>query len=277
MPDRDTAHAKDPQNPGREQRAPRGEGRGRGRGRGSGRGRPEDSPEVALSKLLSYHLRHGAEKAGLAIRRDGYVRVNELLALRKFRGMTLETLQKAVAENDKQRFHILEEPGPVYWIRANRWHTVTNVVVNMEEVVDASSVPVAVHGTTRVAWAEIAKTGLSRVRRQHVFFAQGLPGADGVISVRNSSEILVFLDLAKAMRAGIKFYVLQNGLVVTLGNKHGCVPPEFFLRVEDAQTHESIPGFEGPKDPILDAVPAEPVRQPELPPGTDEDKDAEAA
>jgi 2'-phosphotransferase len=37
------------------------------------------SPEVRLSKALSYTLRHGAQKEGLAMRNDGYVNAAELV------------------------------------------------------------------------------------------------------------------------------------------------------------------------------------------------------
>lgn len=43
------------------------------------RGLPKDSPDVRLSKTLAYLLRHGAEKEGLPMRRDGYVKVHDLV------------------------------------------------------------------------------------------------------------------------------------------------------------------------------------------------------
>jgi len=56
-------------------------GRGRGgRGRGGPRGRGGGGVgDVQLSKALSYVLRHGAAKANVTMRPDGYVRVAELL------------------------------------------------------------------------------------------------------------------------------------------------------------------------------------------------------
>lgn len=63
----------------------RGEGRGGGRGgaRGGGsaklRGLPKDSHDVRVSKTLSWILRHGSQSEGLAMRPDGYVRVDELV------------------------------------------------------------------------------------------------------------------------------------------------------------------------------------------------------
>lgn len=44
------------------------------------RGRREDTPDVRASKTLSYILRHGASKEGLKMRKDGFVRVDELVS-----------------------------------------------------------------------------------------------------------------------------------------------------------------------------------------------------
>lgn len=65
-------------------KAPRGGARGggggkRGGGQGKLRGLPNDSPEIRLSKTLSWLLRHGAQSVGLSMRPDGYVRVDDLV------------------------------------------------------------------------------------------------------------------------------------------------------------------------------------------------------
>jgi RNA:NAD 2'-phosphotransferase (TPT1/KptA family) len=45
------------------------------------RGNPtRDSPDVQISKTLSYLLRHGAQKERLPIRPDGFVRVRDLVS-----------------------------------------------------------------------------------------------------------------------------------------------------------------------------------------------------
>lgn len=45
------------------------------------RGLDKDSPEVRISKTLSWLLRHGAQGEGLAMRKDGYVKVVDLVCL----------------------------------------------------------------------------------------------------------------------------------------------------------------------------------------------------
>lgn len=53
----------------------------RGRGRGGRGGKGHDDPNVKVSKNLSYLLRHGAEKEGLKMRNDGYVLLDDILAM----------------------------------------------------------------------------------------------------------------------------------------------------------------------------------------------------
>lgn len=45
------------------------------------RGQDRDSPDVRISKTLSWLLRHGAQSEGLEIRTDGYVKVDDLVWL----------------------------------------------------------------------------------------------------------------------------------------------------------------------------------------------------
>lgn len=45
------------------------------------RNNPNDSPSVALSKQLSWLLRHGLDKSGLPVRNDGYVQLDAVVPL----------------------------------------------------------------------------------------------------------------------------------------------------------------------------------------------------
>lgn len=46
-------------------------------------------PSVAISKKLSYLLRHGAEKEGLSIGQDGYVSLSSILNRHDFKKITI--------------------------------------------------------------------------------------------------------------------------------------------------------------------------------------------
>ena len=51
--------------------------------------------------------------------------------------------------------------------------------------------------------------------------------------MRASSEVLIFVDVPKAIQDGYKFFLSANGVVLTEGNKDGFLPPEYFKSVED--------------------------------------------
>ena len=52
--------------------------------------------------------------------------------------------------------------------------------------------------------------------------------------MRQSSQVLIYVDLESALDAGLKFYISKNGVVLTPGNEHGFLAPEFFMKVEHA-------------------------------------------
>nr|XP_018260560.1 uncharacterized protein I303_07485 [Kwoniella dejecticola CBS 10117]OBR82718.1 hypothetical protein I303_07485 [Kwoniella dejecticola CBS 10117] len=76
--------------------------------------RPPESPDVKASKGLAYILRHGAEKEGLSIRSDGYIRLADVLARPKMREVDVEMVLRLVSENAKQRFQLVYgyDPSP---------------------------------------------------------------------------------------------------------------------------------------------------------------------
>ena len=45
------------------------------------RGRGNEDPDIALSKKLSYVLRHGAEKSGVPMQSNGYVKLDDLVRI----------------------------------------------------------------------------------------------------------------------------------------------------------------------------------------------------
>lgn len=143
-----------------------------------------------------------------------------------------------------------------YLIRANQGHSIS---VDTEGLLtpitpDAGNVPATVvHGTDERAWALILKGGgLRRMTRTHMHFASGLPAgfkplasaastatgeaetqdAPVISGMRLSSTVLIYIDINAALAAGIKFFVSENGVVLSEGNENGVLPYEFFERVE---------------------------------------------
>ncbi|KAG1793120.1 uncharacterized protein HD556DRAFT_1238414 [Suillus plorans] len=230
------------------------------------RGHPRDDPRTRVSKSLSWLLRHGAKNAGLDMRDDGYAKVSDVLSNPMFRDVNFSQLQEIVDKDQKQRFHLLAEPrssdspSDIWWIRANQGHSLQTVTLDMQPITSALDVPMAVHGTTLSAWELIGKftsmrwfvllthlsatQGLSKVKRNHIHLAQGIPGDNVMSGMRNSSQILIFVDLQKALDAGVLFYLSANGVVLTEGNE-GFLSPTYFQRVEFAKGRLPVPGWEG--------------------------------
>ncbi|CAK62052.1 unnamed protein product (macronuclear) [Paramecium tetraurelia] len=193
----------------------------------------KDSPLVQLSKTMSYFLRHGALKEGIPIRQDGFVLVQDLLkqpSIVKLKA-DLQSIRNVVDNNDKKRFELKEIDGQLY-IRCVQGHTIEiNEEELLQKIVDPQQFPVIVHGTYFQAWDLIKNTGLNKMARQHIHFAVGLPGDDAVISgMRNTCEVIIEVDMEKAMKAGIQFYVSKNGVVLSSG-VDGVIAPQFFKRV----------------------------------------------
>ncbi|USP78287.1 tRNA 2'-phosphotransferase 1 [Curvularia clavata] len=149
---------------------------------------------------------------------------------------------------------ISESDDPAdYLIRANQGHSIKldNEGLLVPITAESANVPdVVVHGTDERSWNLILKSGgLRRMGRNHIHFASGLPAgfkplqsasesteekeAAPVISgMRKSSSVLVYIDINAALAAGIKFFLSENGVILTEGNEQGCLPYEFFKRVE---------------------------------------------
>ncbi|KAF9113591.1 tRNA 2'-phosphotransferase 1 [Mortierella sp. AM989] len=199
------------------------------------RGPRSDSPAVRLSKALSWLLRHNAESQGIAIRPDGYVKIQDVLRHPKFKGYTLEDIVQATDTSDKKRFQILEdENGNKEYIRAVQGHSIAKVAeLGFDEITDSTQIPVAVHGTMYSKWSLISSQGLSKMNRNHIHLAVGLPGANEVISgMRNACNLYIYVDTAKAIQDGIKFYKTTNNVILSDGkNGDGIIPPEYFERV----------------------------------------------
>jgi 2'-phosphotransferase len=133
-----------------------------------------------------------------------------------------------------------------YLIRANQGHSLEVASENLLTPITEENLPsTVVHGTTHAAWPQIVATGgLKKMARTHVHFASGLPvgfksedndaSAAPVISgMRNSSSVLVYVDIKKAVEAGVKFWKSENGVILSEGDESGVIGLQFFSRVED--------------------------------------------
>lgn len=196
------------------------------------------SKKIQLSKAMSYLLRHGAEKEKIPMDSKGFISIPDLMRHKSIRKFTFEDIQFVVDTCEKKRFY-LEQRDDIYYIRANQGHSIQTVDVDMEIITDPTNV-VAVHGTYYRFWDAIKMGGLSKMSRQHVHLSAGEPGSSGVISgMRSSAQIMIYIDVAKAMEDNIVFLRSANNVILTSG-RGGVIPPKYFSKVIDVKTGESL-------------------------------------
>ena len=199
-----------------------------------------------LSHALSWALRHGAPELGLQMSPDGYVRLSDLLENpnSRFNGKWTEKDVRMVVEtSDKQRFKLesqtVDDESEVLFIRANQGHSIPGIDPNQllspisaEELCSLT----IVHGTFLDKWENhISKQGLSRMTRNHIHFAKGLPHDDQVISgMRKSCNVYIYVDGEKCAKQGVGFFQSDNGVLLTAGvDDEGILPLSFISQVTD--------------------------------------------
>ncbi|XP_068115718.1 tRNA 2'-phosphotransferase 1 isoform X2 [Hyperolius riggenbachi] len=195
------------------------------------RGRVNEDPDVRLSKLLSYALRHGAVSMGLPMSSDGFVPVSSLLSLPQFRPFSQSDIERVVRCNDKQRFMLRSSNSEEKLeIRANQGHSLQVDVALTPLGTDLPSH--AIHGTYLRHWSSILQSGLSRMNRTHIHLSTQLPSdGEAVISgMRSNCEVAIFIDLPKAIADGIPFFWSANRVLLTPGNADGILLPKYFLQ-----------------------------------------------
>jgi 2'-phosphotransferase len=71
--------------------------------------------------------------------------------------------------------------------------------------------------------------------RQHIHFAPALSLSQHPITPRPTSTLLIYLDIPKALAAGIKVYTSANGVILSPGDDNGVIRKEYWRLVERVQ------------------------------------------
>jgi len=210
--------------------------------------RPETSEDKAeemgrderVSRMLAALLRHRAEAERLALTPDGFAEARQIVNLSNFQrlGVTELEIERLVMVGDqKKRFALKRrtEDG-VLLIRACQGHTIKSGKDDglLVRILHPEAVGVCVHGTYMVNWLSIrASGGVSRMNRNHIHFAPRLPNGDGdVISgVREDCEVVMHLNVASVLAAGLELFRSANGVLLSPGDARGIISLEFFENV----------------------------------------------
>jgi len=175
----------------------------------------DNDRNVSLSKRMSYLLRHGAQREGVAIDEHGWMDITDLLAWlnRKPRSrFTIEDVQIVVRDNDKQRFEISGSK-----IRAVQGHS---MAIDLD-LAPAEPPATLYHGTASRFVGNILDKGLLKMQRQHVHLSSTVEQAL-IVGKRHGSPVVFHVNAAAMLQDGFTFYLSKNGVWLV-----DHVPPEY--------------------------------------------------
>ncbi len=167
-----------------------------------------------LSKFLSLILRHKPETINIKLDKNGWANVSEIL-----RGMKIDfaTLEKVVAENDKQRFSFNEDKTK---IRANQGHSLKVDV----ELVEKIPPEILYHGTIEKNLESISVRGLLKMNRLYVHLSADIETAKKVATRRAGNAIIFKVAARQMFNDGFKFFQSANGVWLV-----ETVPPKYLV------------------------------------------------
>ena len=216
----------------------------------------EDKRQIAFSKNLTWLLRHGAAKADLKIRYDGYALIDDVLnVLKRDRGWKNAThmdVHNAVYNSPKMRFQLWvpkqqgDIPSLPTHIRCPQGHS-SKSGVDDESLFgkpwDQDNLPhhVIYHGTKLGHLGNITKLGLVpgglSKDRNHIHFTPYHPKDERCCSgMRFDSEIILRVDVIAAVEAGVRFYSGAAGAVLSPDR----VPSDAIFLAEDYKSGAKI-------------------------------------
>mmetsp|Transcript_67863 Transcript_67863/g.167614 ORF Transcript_67863/g.167614 Transcript_67863/m.167614 type:complete len:154 (+) Transcript_67863:3-464(+) len=142
---------------------------------------------------------------------------------------------RVVENNEKKRFAVSGAVGPELRICAQQGHSkgvASKVQADLLYQRMTSPPTRCIHGTYLKFWDSIRKEGLSRKTREHIHFTDlETPQDQGQVSgFRASCEILIYLDVARAMKDGCEFFRSGNGVILSSG-WNGVIPSKYFSKV----------------------------------------------
>jgi len=198
-------------------------------------------------KDLAWLLRHGAVSKGLKITLNGYVRVQDVLSYRTFRGLDLVRFIDYVQRSPSNIFKIMEDydvrgSTKIWWVRATRKHTIEGVNTGLKQILSSQNIPAAVYGTTFESWLQISQHGLQKGPDGLIHLSQRVIG-DNVLEGRTvSSQILIYLDVEKALASRLRLYLTDKVPrdIVTQGDFRGVIRPTLFKRVVEVKVKKRL-------------------------------------
>jgi putative RNA 2'-phosphotransferase len=171
---------------------------------------------TALSKFLSFVLRHEPAAIGVVLDGSGWIEIERLVEAARAHGrpLTRELVETVVATSPKQRFAISEDGRRV---RASQGHSIA---------VDLAYEPLAppdvlFHGTVAASLEAIRAGGLKKMSRHHVHLSADVATAR-TVAARRGAPVVLTIAAGRMHEDGQVFYRSANGVWLT-----AHVPPAY--------------------------------------------------
>lgn len=172
--------------------------------------------EKALSKTLSYILRHHPEDFDLKMEIDGTVKIDKLLhTLReddRFKNLEYKDLKDLVKKDKKNRFTIIKSDNENLRIKANYGHSIDNIDLNYENIKPPKYL---YHGTTKKFYENILKQGLKKMNRKYVHLSKSKKQAYEVGKRREKNPIILKIEALKMYNDGYNFFKTESNIILT--------------------------------------------------------------
>lgn len=172
----------------------------------------------AVSKFLSYVLRHEPQAIGLELDSEGWANIKLLIicAGRHERKLDMPLIQAVVDNNDKKRF-VISDDGQR--IRAVQGHSSSQVNISYQEKTPPEYL---YHGTATRFIDSINSKGLVAGSRQYVHLSADQSTAI-TVGQRHGKPVILTVNALQMYQQGFKFYQAENGVWLTVH-----VPVEYF-------------------------------------------------
>ena len=166
----------------------------------------QNKHDIKLGRFLSLVLRHNPDAAGITLDERGWADVAELLDGVRGTGrqIDMETLERIVRENNKQRYAFNADHTK---IRANQGHSI-QVDIELRE---AKPPRYLYHGTAERFLLAIQAEGIRKMDRQHVHLSGDYRTALAV-GRRHGVPVVLRVDAAAMAQTGATFYRSENGV-----------------------------------------------------------------
>lgn len=182
---------------------------------------------ITCSKPCCLFYAMGLRNWGIVSDLGGVLYVEYIFKRRgDLKNCTLEDVTRVVQADNKQRLSFKIDTGSQrYKIRTNHGHFMQIEGFELEPLLGATDCTFAVYGTHLGVLKSILQKGLSRMGSNHIHFIM----AD-IDKLTKLNEVLIYLDVQKALDAGLQLFRSGYGVILCPGNHDGEIPTRSLKR-----------------------------------------------